>query len=94
MPLDPSDVLKVAKLAKLKIAEKDIPAMATELSRIVEMMAELSAIDTSGVEPLTHPMDFGNRTQPDVSKASLPRDAVLCNSPDHDEQYFRVPKVL
>lgn len=94
MSISADEVRKVAKLAKLHIADADVALFATQLSRIVDMVEQLKAVNTDGVEPLAHAMDVHSVLRADVAKAGLTREAALANSPQHDDECFRVPPVM
>ncbi len=68
--------------------------MTQQLGKIVDLVDQLSAVNTDGVEPLVHAVELQNVLQKDEVKASLPREKVLANAPDADEECFRVSAVL
>jgi aspartyl-tRNA(Asn)/glutamyl-tRNA(Gln) amidotransferase subunit C len=94
MSISADEVLKVAKLAKLHIASEDVAPLANQLSRIVDFVEQLKSVNTDGVEPLAHAMDVHSVLRADIAKAGLTRDAALSNSPQHDDECFRVPPVM
>ena len=94
MSISADEVRKVAKLAKLHIADEDVALFATQLSRIVDMVEQLKSVNTDGVEPLAHAMDIHSVLRADVVQAGLSREAALANSPQHDDECFRVPPVM
>jgi aspartyl-tRNA(Asn)/glutamyl-tRNA(Gln) amidotransferase subunit C len=94
MSISADDVLKVAKLAKLQIPASEVGKLASQLSSIVELVQQLDDVATEGVEPLAHAMDIHSVLRADVIQPSLSRQAALANSPQHDEECFRVPPVM
>jgi aspartyl-tRNA(Asn)/glutamyl-tRNA(Gln) amidotransferase subunit C len=94
MQIDPSDVDKIAKLARLHLTEDQAQAAASQLSQIVDMMSQLASVDTTGVEPLVHAVELTNVLALDRVAKSLPRESALANAPQRDEECFRVPNVL
>jgi aspartyl-tRNA(Asn)/glutamyl-tRNA(Gln) amidotransferase subunit C len=94
MSISASEVLKVAKLAKLHIAPENVAAVATQLARIVDMVEQLKSVDTTGVEPLAHAMDLHSVLRADIARAGLTREDALRNAPQHDAECFRVPAVI
>jgi aspartyl-tRNA(Asn)/glutamyl-tRNA(Gln) amidotransferase subunit C len=92
--LDIEQVMKVAKLARLKISQADAARYATQLTDILGYVAQLKSVDVTGVEPMAHPLPLKNVLREDVVTPSLPLDAVLANAPAKDGPFFAVPKVL
>ena len=94
MSISTDDVLKVAKLAKLQVPASEVAKLAGQLSSIVGLVQQLDNVATSGVEPLAHAMDIHSVLRADTTRPSLSREAALANSPQHDEECFRVPPVM
>jgi aspartyl-tRNA(Asn)/glutamyl-tRNA(Gln) amidotransferase subunit C len=94
MPLDQSTVTHIAELAKLKVQEHDLSLVANELSNILDLVAQMNAVDTAGVEPMTHPFDATLRLREDVVTASDKRAKLQSNAPDTEQGLFLVPKVI
>lgn len=94
MSISSEDVLKVAKLAKLQVSASEVGKLAGQLSSIVELVQQLDNVKTEGVEPLAHAMDIHSVVRADTIAPSLSRQAALANSPQHDEECFRVPPVM
>jgi aspartyl-tRNA(Asn)/glutamyl-tRNA(Gln) amidotransferase subunit C len=92
--LDIEQVMKVAKLARLKISQADAARYATQLTDILGYVAQLKSVDVAGVEPMAHPLPLKNVLREDVVTPSLPVDVVLANAPAKDGPFFAVPKVL
>ncbi len=65
MSLDADDVKKIAYLARLKIDEDDIAGYVSSLSSILELVEQMSSVDTEGVLPMSHPMDAVQRLRED-----------------------------
>jgi aspartyl-tRNA(Asn)/glutamyl-tRNA(Gln) amidotransferase subunit C len=89
-----ADVEHVARLARLALSEDEIAALTGELGAILDHAAEVSALDTAGVEPTAHPLPLVNVLRPDVARPGLPRDEVLAAAPDAEDGRFRVPRIL
>jgi aspartyl-tRNA(Asn)/glutamyl-tRNA(Gln) amidotransferase subunit C len=94
MSISADDVLKVARLAKLHVPAEELAPLASQLSRIVDMVEQLKSVHTDGVQPLAHAMDLHSVLREDVVRESLPREAALANAPQHDDECFRVPPVI
>ena len=94
MSITPDEARKVAHLARIRVADADLPAGAAELSSILQLMEQLNEVDVEGVEPMTGvtPMRLKRRT--DVVTDGDRAEAVLRNAPDAREGFFAVPKVV
>ena len=94
MSIDTNTARKVAKLARIRVEEAALPALAGELSGILAFMEQLSEVDVTGVEPMTSvtPMRLPRRA--DVVTDGGIQDLVLKNAPDAREGFFAVPKVV
>jgi aspartyl-tRNA(Asn)/glutamyl-tRNA(Gln) amidotransferase subunit C len=92
------DVERVAELAHLELSPEDRPGMVKDLNAILDYVAELNELDTSGVVPLaqvTELMSVGNGgLRADVLGVSLDRASVLGQAPETDGVFFKVPKVI
>ena len=77
MSLSADQVRQVAHLARLEIKPEQVEHYAAQLSRILDMVSELSKVDTQGVEPMAHALDVANVFAEDVVQPSLPRDQAL-----------------
>jgi aspartyl-tRNA(Asn)/glutamyl-tRNA(Gln) amidotransferase subunit C len=88
------DVEHVAALARLSFSEEEKQRLTAQLNEILRYMELLNTLDTSNVEPLSHVIELQNVFREDVLRASLPREEALKNAPSHDEEFFRVPKVI
>jgi aspartyl-tRNA(Asn)/glutamyl-tRNA(Gln) amidotransferase subunit C len=88
------EVEKVALLARLYLAPEELEQMACQLTAILDYMQLLNEVDTSGVEPLAHPLEISNVFREDEARPGLARDEALANAPSRDEECFRVPPVL
>ncbi len=94
MSLTLDEVRKVAKLARLELPEADLIRMQSQLSAILDYVAQLNELATDGVEPLAHPLPIQNVFRPDEPVPSLPVDAALQNAPKRSGNYFSVPAVF
>ena len=92
--IDPETARKVAHLARIAVAEDDLPRLAGELSGILTFMEALNEVDVEGVEPMVSvtPMRLKRRAD-GVTDGGMP-GKVLSNAPDAREGFFAVPKVV
>ncbi len=94
MSLDRSDVEQIAHLARLAIDEADIPAYAENLSNILDLVEQMSQVDTSGVTPMAHPLDMAQRLREDVVSEENQREQFQAIAPSVEAGLFLVPKVI
>jgi len=94
MSIDIETAAKVAKLARIKVEEDALPALAQEFSNILEFIEQLNEVDVDGVEPMVSvtPMRLKRRTD-EVTDGNM-QAKVLSNAPDAREGFFAVPKVM
>lgn len=94
MKIDNATVKNISHLARLELTEQEEGKMVEDLSKILDWMDQLSELDTSAVEPLTHMSEEVNVFREDVAKNQLTREQGLFNAPSKTSEYFRVPKVI
>ncbi len=94
MALDLNDVTKIAHLARLQVTEAEIPAVAQRLSTILDLIGQLQAAPTDGIEPMAHPMDAVQRLRPDQVTETNQRDAYQQIAPAVEDGLYLVPKVI
>jgi len=92
--MDIEEVRKVARLARLELPEADLADVAGQLTAILHYVDQLGELDTTGVEPLAHPLPLKNVFRADEPAASLTPDEALANAPVRSGDYFGVPAVL
>jgi aspartyl-tRNA(Asn)/glutamyl-tRNA(Gln) amidotransferase subunit C len=94
MSLERSDVVSIAHLARLAIAEDDIPVYTRNLSNILDLVAQMNAVDTSDVEPMAHPLDMAQRLREDVVTETNQREKFQAIAPSVEAGLYLVPKVI
>ena len=94
MAIDIDTARKVAKLARIRVEESDLPPLAEKLSGILGLMAQLNEVDVSGVAPMTSVTPQRLKRRADVVSEGDSQAAVLANAPDAREGFFAVPKVV
>ena len=94
MSIDIDTARKVAKLARIRVEEEALPALAQELSGIVTFMEELNEVDVTGVEPMVSVTPMRLKRRADVVTDGNQQEAVLKNAPEAREGFFAVPKVV
>ncbi len=88
------DVLKVARLARLHLAESEVESFTTQLIQILDYVRILDEVDTEGVEPVATALGLTNVLREDLPAGSLTRADALSGAPHHDGSYFLVPPIL
>jgi aspartyl-tRNA(Asn)/glutamyl-tRNA(Gln) amidotransferase subunit C len=94
MSLTLEEVRHVAILARLSLSAEEEALMRTQLSAILDAMAELSRVDTSGVEPTSHAAGDVAPWRRDEVQPSFPPEKALGNAPARVGTSFAVPKIL
>ena len=93
-----ADVERVAELAHLELAPEEIEPMLRDMNAILDYVAELNQLDTSGIEPLAQVSELESAAVPeprlDRIAPSLARSAVMGQAPETDGAFFKVPKVI
>jgi aspartyl-tRNA(Asn)/glutamyl-tRNA(Gln) amidotransferase subunit C len=84
-------VLHVAKLARLRLADDEIERMSSELSTILDHIEKIEELDLDDVEPTSHVVALENVLRPDQPRPSWPRERMLELAPDAGEGGYRVP---
>ncbi|MDH5378863.1 MAG: Asp-tRNA(Asn)/Glu-tRNA(Gln) amidotransferase subunit GatC [Gammaproteobacteria bacterium] len=94
MSLQKSDVEKIAHLARLSLSDNDIPSYATNLSNILQLVAQMNHTDTEGVEPMAHPLDATQRLRADEVTESNQREYFQTIAPAVENGLYLVPRVI
>lgn len=88
-------VCHVARLSRLSFDEQDIAMFQSQLSRILDYIAQLNEVDTQDTLPTTHVLpSMKNVFREDELKPSLSPEEVLMSAPARKENFFKVPKVI
>jgi aspartyl-tRNA(Asn)/glutamyl-tRNA(Gln) amidotransferase subunit C len=94
MALTLDDVARIAHLARIEITETEARRTLAQLNDIFALIARMQAVDTSGVEPMSHPLGGGQRLREDVVTEAGGREANMANAPAQQDGLFLVPKVI
>ena len=84
----------ISVLSRLKLPQEEKEQMTGELEQIIAYMDTLNALDTSGVEPMSHVFPVKNVLREDEVVPSFDRAGLLKNAPKADEEAFLVPKTV
>ena len=94
MAIEQDEIEKIAELAKIRIAEQQIGEVTQRITEILDMVDQLQAVDTSGVEPMANPLDAVQRLRPDEVTEVNRRDAFQAIAPAVENGLYLVPKVI
>ena len=94
MSLDNSEVKRIAHLARLAINEEDIPKYAHNLTNILDLVDQMSAVATDEVAPMAHPLDTMQRLREDKATETNQRESFQEQAPAVENGLYLVPKVI
>jgi aspartyl-tRNA(Asn)/glutamyl-tRNA(Gln) amidotransferase subunit C len=98
MSLTSTDIARIANLARLDLAPKESERMLTQMNNFFDIVEQMRAVDTSGIEPLAHPVvvlsEFALRLRDDVVSEPNQREANQRSAPAVERGLFLVPKVI
>jgi len=94
MSIDKDTVKHISKLARISLDEKKIDNLSKDLSSIMRFIEKLNELNTYKVTPLTSIINDSLRSREDEVKDGKIRDQILKNSPERNEEFFVVPKVV
>ncbi|MDP1572528.1 MAG: Asp-tRNA(Asn)/Glu-tRNA(Gln) amidotransferase subunit GatC [Vicinamibacterales bacterium] len=96
VPLSPEEVARVAALAHLDLTDDEVVLFGRQLADILGYVAEIQAVDTSGVLPTAHVLDRVPLDRADEPRPTLPREEALANAPEAAQAsgLFKVPRVI
>ena len=94
MSIDLDTARRVAKLARIKVEDAALPALADEFNTILGFIEQLNEVDVEGVEPMTSVTPMRLKRRDDLVTDGNQQAAVLSNAPDAREGFFAVPKVV
>ena len=94
-----ADVERIAELANLELTPAELGPLSHDLNAILEYVAQLNELDTTGVTPLAQVGELPGAggvsvLRQDVRVESLNRGAVMAQAPETDQAFFKVPKVI
>lgn len=94
MSLEKTEIQKIAWLARLAIDESDITGYGRELSNILDMVKQMNSIDTTNVDPMSHPLEIMARLRADEVTEGNQRDKFQAHAPAVEDGLYLVPKVI
>ena len=94
MSIDKDTLKHISKLAKISLDDKNVDDLSKDLSSIIKFIEKLNEINTEKTVPLTSIIDASLKSREDEAKHEKIRDQILKNSPEKNEEFFVVPKVI
>jgi aspartyl-tRNA(Asn)/glutamyl-tRNA(Gln) amidotransferase subunit C len=98
MSLTSSDIARIANLARLELGPEEGERMRTQINGFFDIVEQMRAVDTTGIEPLAHPVatvaDIALRLREDVVSEPNNREANQKSAPAVERGLFLVPKVI
>jgi aspartyl-tRNA(Asn)/glutamyl-tRNA(Gln) amidotransferase subunit C len=94
MTIDLKTIKHISKLSRISVDDKKADKLAGDLNSIFDFIEKLNELNTDKVEPLTSVAETTLKLRIDEVKSKNIRDKILKNSPDENEDFFVVPKVV
>jgi len=88
------DITHLCRLAQLALDENETRAVEGDLERIIRMVDQMQAIDTTGIEPLAHPVAGTQRLRPDEITETVDRERFQSIAPAVEDGLYLVPRVV
>jgi len=94
MSIDKDTVKHISKLARISLDDKKVSSLSKDLSSIMKFIEKLNELNTDKITPLTSVISASLKSREDEVKDGKIRDQILNNSPEKNEEFFVVPKVI
>ena len=94
MSLSPDQIERLARLARIALGSAEEAAVVGQLNRVLGLIDQMRAVDTAGIEPMSHPLDVAQRQRPDAVAESDQRELFQSIAPAVEAGLYLVPKVL
>jgi aspartyl-tRNA(Asn)/glutamyl-tRNA(Gln) amidotransferase subunit C len=94
MSVDKATVRRIAKLARIALPEERVEPMTAELNNILGWIEQLQEVEVRGVEPMTSVVAQTLKMRDDLVTAGGDASAIVANSPQAEDNFFVVPKVV
>ena len=92
--LSRDQVLRIARLARIEVSDGEAAGLERELNGILELVGRMAAVDTRGVEPMSHPEDTGQRLREDRVTDQDRRETYQAAAPQVEDGLYLVPRVI
>ncbi|MGS2724689.1 Asp-tRNA(Asn)/Glu-tRNA(Gln) amidotransferase subunit GatC [Porticoccus sp. GXU_MW_L64] len=94
MSIEQQDIAKVANLSRLAISQTEVADTTERINKVLNLVDQLQAANTSGIAPMAHPLDAVQRLRPDSVTETNNRDAFQAVAPATEDGLYLVPKVI
>jgi aspartyl-tRNA(Asn)/glutamyl-tRNA(Gln) amidotransferase subunit C len=95
MSLSPDQIERLARLARIALGQaEEEAAVVSQLNRVLGLIDQMRAVDTGGIEPMSHPVDVAQRQRPDLVTETDQHELFQACAPAVEGQLYLVPKVL
>tara|TARA_Y100000996_G_scaffold351952_1_gene291392 strand:- start:143 stop:430 length:288 start_codon:yes stop_codon:yes gene_type:complete len=94
MSIEKNQVKKVAKLSRISLDESKVESLSKDLNSIINFVEQLNKLDTKDTKPLSSVIDKTLEPRNDKVNDGQMKEEILKNSPDKNEDFFIVPKVI
>ena len=94
MSIDKNTVKHISKLARISLDEKKVESLSKDLSSIMKFIENLNKLNTDKIAPLTSIINASLKARKDEVKDGKIKDQILKNSPEKNDEFFVVPKVI
>jgi aspartyl-tRNA(Asn)/glutamyl-tRNA(Gln) amidotransferase subunit C len=94
MSVDSDTVRRVARLARIAVAEDEVDSLRGELNVILAFVEQLAEVEVEGVEPMTSVTPMVMKMREDKVTDGGIADDIIANAPAHEHHFFVVPKVV
>jgi len=88
------EVEYLGKLARIQLKEEEKNKLEKDIGKILEYISKLNEVNTENVEPTYHVLPIKNIFREDIPENSTPKEEILKNSPDKDDDFFKVPRII
>ena len=92
--MDKIELKNLLFLSRINAKEEEYPELIKKLQNTFVLIDEMQDLDLSHLEPLNNPLEISNVSREDINKNRNNKKKFLDNSPDSDEDYFNVPKII
>ena len=88
------EISRLARLARVEVPEAEVDGLRAELDGILGLVDQMRAVDTAGIEPMSHPQDVMQRLRPDAVTEADARDKLQAGAPAVEDGLYLVPRVI